>query len=472
MWSLSVTNEVYTVHLFFVTALFLLVLSSRMLSFGDLARMTVLGSYLIGLSLSHHLSTLLLAPAILFWVLATRSVRVHAARLLAIAVPVFLLALTVYLYLPIRASLSPAANWGDPSTLENLVRHISGWQYQVWMFNKPLSGIVASMAELLSELTVRQFSAVLLVPALFGAAILTIRDRVVSAFILIVFVTNLVYLAGYTIPEIDTYMLPLVMIYSLWIVIGVASGCGILLNRLSNARIAGSAPYLSAGILLVIGTYMVIENRSFADRSDYRYVETQTRMLLDSMEPGAVFLTANWDFYSPLLYKKFVEGERTDVTAIDVELLRRSWYYEFIAKTDAGLYQSIRKHVDDFMPHVRRFERDERFDAVAIENAYQSIITAIAAAPGRPAYIDLGTKFRDSKKFSRIPAGPAFRLVGPEESYAPKPFRRMSLGGVNPDLLESDYSLRKQIEIIDAMNGEWKSFWDWYQQQNRVTPGE
>ncbi len=469
MWSLSVTNEVYTLHLFFVTSIFFLVLSAKDYAYGHLARTIVLGSYLIGLSLSHHLSTVLLIPALIFWVLTNRSIRKQAARLLLLSITPFILALTVCLYLPIRASHSPIANWGNPSTLENLVRHASGWQYQVWMFNKSLSAIFGSMADLL-VLTVKQFPIFMLIPAVFGLIVLTVKDRIASTFIAIVFATNLVYLAGYTIPEIDTYLLPMIMIYALWAVTGTAAICGLVLKIGGSRRIAGFAPYFTAGVLLAVGLYMIAVNRSFADRSDYRYVDTQSMLLLDGMEPRAILLTANWDFYSPLLYKKFAEHVRTDVTAIDVELLRRSWYYDFIAASDQDLFANIEEEVQVFLPQVQRFERDERFDRGRIEDAYQSIITAIASVPDRPVYVDISAQFRDSDMFSKIPAGPVYRLIRQDETYTPKPFSRMSLGAASPDLLEGDYSLKKQIEIIDVMNREWKAFWEWYQVQNGVIP--
>ena len=469
MWSLSVTNEVYTLHLFFVTSIFFLVLTATGHAYGQLARTVVLGSYLIGLALSHHLSTVLLIPALIFWVLANRSIRKRAVRLLLVSIPAFILALTVYLYMPIRALQSPIANWGNPSTIENLVRHASGWQYQVWMFNKSLSGIFGSMADLL-VMTVTQFPIFMLIPAVLGLVVLTVKDRIASVFIAIVFVTNLVYLAGYTIPEIDTYLLPMIMIYALWAVTGTAAICVLILKAGGRRRIVRFAPYLTAGVLLAVGLYMIAVNRNFADRSDYRYVETQSTLLLNSMEPRAVMLTANWDFYSPLLYKKFAEGVRTDVTAIDIELLRRSWYYDFIAESDPNLFANIKNEVQVFMPLVRSFERDERIDQGRIEDAYQSIITAIASVPDRPVYADLSAQFRDSKMFSKIPEGPVYRLVRQDEAYSPKPFSRMSLGAAKPDLLESDYSLKKQIEIIDVMNREWKAFWEWYQVQNGVIP--
>jgi hypothetical protein len=286
----------------------------------------------------------------------------------------------------------------------------------------------------------------------------------------IVFASNLVYLAGYTIPEIDTYLLPMIMIYALWAVTGTAAICGLILKASRSKRIARFAPYFTAGVLLAAGLYMIAVNRNFADRSDYRYVETQSTLLLDCMEPRAILLTANWDFYSPLLYRKFAESVRTDVTAIDVELLRRSWYYDFIAESDPNLFANIEEKVQLFLPQVRRFERDEQFDRSRIEDAYQSIITAIASVPNRPVYIDLSAQFRDSEMFSRIPAGPVYRLVRQDEAYTPKPFSRMSLGAASSDLIEVDYSLKKQIKIIDVMNREWKAFWEWYQVQNGVIP--
>jgi hypothetical protein len=325
------------------------------------------------------------------------------------------------------------------------------------------------MADLL-VLTVKQFPIFMLIPAVFGVAVVTCKNRIASAFTAIVFATNLVYLAGYTIPEIDTYLLPMTMIYALWAATGTAAICGLILKVGGSKRITKFAPRFTAGVLLVVGLYMIAVNRSFADRSDYRYVETQSTLLLDGMEQRAILLTANWDFYSPLLYKKFAENVRTDVTAIDVELLRRSWYYDFIAESDPDLFANIENEVQVFLPQVHRFERDEQFDRGRIEDAYQSIITAIASVPDRPVYIDLSAQFRDSEMFSRTPNGPVYRLVRQDEAYTPKPFSRMSLGAANPDLLESDYSLKKQIEVIDVMNREWKAFWEWYQVQNGVIP--
>jgi hypothetical protein len=339
------------------------------------------------------------------------------------------------------------------------------------MFNKSLSSILGSIVDI-AAMTIAQFPPVTILLALLGLCLLTLRFPKGSVFLAVVFATNLVYLAGYTIPEIDTYLLPLVMIYALWTTIGVAAGCALILGRLKSAWCSRFAPLPVAAILFVIGLYMIVTNRSYADRSDYRYVQTQTQLLLDTMEPGAILLTANWDFYSPLLYARLVENNRTDVTAIDTELLRRSWYYKVISSRDAELIEHIDAHVKRFLPHVRRFERGEHYSQTAIEDAYQSIITAIASISNRPVYIDAGTRFRDLRMFSRVPDGPIYRLIRPGESYTPRPFSKIYLGTVDEGLLENDYSLKKQLGIIDLMNREWKTFWDSHGQPDTVIPHE
>ena len=49
-------------------------------------------------------------------------------NLLLISV-LFLLGLLIYLYLPIRASISPKVNWGNPDNLERFLDHVRRRQY-------------------------------------------------------------------------------------------------------------------------------------------------------------------------------------------------------------------------------------------------------------------------------------------------------------------------------------------------------
>ncbi|MFH1891976.1 MAG: DUF2723 domain-containing protein [Candidatus Zixiibacteriota bacterium] len=461
VWSLSVTVEVYALHLLFVTAIFYLVVESTAISKARLMRTVALLAYLLGLSFSHHLSTVLLLPALAFWAAGTGAIRRNLIRLIPVCAILGLLGLTAYLYLPIRAFQTPVINWGDPTTLENFIRHASGWQYRVWMFNKPGAEILQSMGDLIG-LVVRQLPLLMVVPAAIGLVVLTVKSRFISIFLGIVFVSNVIYAAGYTIPEIDTYLLPTILIYAIWCVIGIAAMCMFALEKLAGRSTRIIAPYAIAGLLLLLGFYQIITNREYADRSSYRYVDDQNKLLFDCMEQRAIFLTANWDYYSPLLYTRFADSIRTDITAIDIGLLQRSWYYKYISQIDPELDQRISDAERRFMPLVRNFERGDPYDPAKIEAIYQEIIATIAATPDRPVYIDLGTKFEKLSEFGMAPVGLLFRLIRKDDLFVPRPPEMMTLGPAGIDILEKDYSLKKQVDIINNMNRNWLTFWEQY----------
>jgi hypothetical protein len=469
VWILSVTNEVYALHLLFLSAITFLVTRARFTAGRSDIRTFALIAYIVGLSFCNHSSTIFVAAAIMLWVIADRSLRRQFSRLATTAAIMLPIAISSYLYLPIRASQSPLLNWGNPSTFENFIRHASGWQYRTWMFNKPFDEHISSMLDLI-RMTVTEFPIALIIPALFGLIHLFKRDRILSACLLVILVLNIVFAAGYTIPEIDTYLLPMIFIYALFCAVGIATLVDLAFRKLPRLP-KGKAPAVVAAIFLLVGIHLIVTGRMFTDRSRYDYVEKQTDMLLASMEPRAILLTSNWSFYSPLMYRQLVDRKRLDVTAIDFELLRRSWYYDYLEKIDPDLSRNIEFERKRLMPQLKLFERGLQYEQKEIEDAFQSLITAIMSTPGRPKYIDHGTQFRDLARFTRIPQGIVYRLIGPDESYIPRPPIEISLGEVSDELLERDYMLKQQMQIIELVNRKSVGFWEWYENQEDTTSG-
>ncbi len=469
VWNLSVTNEVYALHLFFLSAITFLVTRARLDTSQSNIRTFTLVTYIVGLSFCNHSSTMFVAAAVVLWVIADRNLRRQFGKLAAVATIVFPIPISAYLYLPIRAAQSPILNWGDPSNFENFIRHASGWQYRTWMFNKPFGEHISSMFDLI-RMTITEYPIVLIIPAAFGLIYLWKRDRILSAFLLVIFFLNILFAAGYTIPEIDTYMLPMIFIYVLFCVVGVAGLVDLAFRKLpgfSTSRI----PAVVAIVFLLLTAHLIVTGLPFNDRSHYDYAEKQTNMLFTSMEPHAILLTTNWSFYSPLIYRQLIERKGLDVTTIDFELLRRSWYYDYIEQVDPDLFLSIKNERERLMPQLKLFERGLNYDQTEIEDAFQSLITAILSIPGRPRYIDYGTKFRDEARFTKIPQGIIYRLVEVNESYLPKPPIDISLGKISDKLLEQDYMLKQQKEIIDLVHKESLSFWEWYRSQKGAISG-
>jgi hypothetical protein len=72
-----------------------------------------------------------------------------------------------------------------------------------------------------------------------------------------------------------------------------------------------------------------------------------------------------------------VEDFRKDVTVIDKELMRRSWYYNQINNHDRKILNGVRTEIDQFLFALQPFERDEEFDANKLEALYQLIMSKL-----------------------------------------------------------------------------------------------
>ncbi len=113
VWSQSNVNEkVYTLSLLSTAALVWLALRWR-----DTGRGTaplVLGAFVLALTSTNHLMGLLAAPALLAFVLLVEPRALRRPRFWAAAVPLAALALSVQLFLPLRAAQRPVIGEGDP----------------------------------------------------------------------------------------------------------------------------------------------------------------------------------------------------------------------------------------------------------------------------------------------------------------------------------------------------------------------
>ncbi|MFQ6032820.1 MAG: DUF2723 domain-containing protein, partial [Candidatus Zixiibacteriota bacterium] len=141
LWSQATSNEVYSLNILFFNLIILLLLlwrtNLRKLK-GDeeryRERVFFLMAFLYGLSFGNHMSTILLFPALVFFVIATRGWSVFDPKKMILSLFLFVLGISIYIYLPVRSSQNPLLDWGNPQIWPTFKRHVTGWQYQVWMF--------------------------------------------------------------------------------------------------------------------------------------------------------------------------------------------------------------------------------------------------------------------------------------------------------------------------------------------------
>ena len=99
-----------------------------------------------------------------------------------------------------------------------------------------------------------------------------------------------------------------------------------------------------------------------SDRSHRTFAERGASDIMDQMEPGSLVIIENWDFYSPWLYLRYAEDRFQDRIMLDKELMRRSWYIDFIKRMYPGLYERSRTEFESFLRAVEPFEKSRDFD--------------------------------------------------------------------------------------------------------------
>lgn len=415
LWQQATGNEVYSLHLVAVVGLIGLLAAVGSRRAGVRALLAL--GYLSGLAFAHHLSTAFLAPAIaagaLLWVWDAR-VSSRTLRCLAAAAALALLAWSVNLYLPIRSARDPVLDWGDPVTWSRFWRHYLAAQYRVWQFQSAAEFSLNSREYLLS--LPARITWPVLVLAVAGLWPILRRPRLATLFLL-VGLTTFVWASGYSIHDLAPYYLPADLILVLLAGIALGSFGPRLVQRLrprdrSGAGFDRLAPAGAAIALITLGTLAVARKWEDLDRSHDHFVRAHATMVLDSLPSNAILFSAFWDaVVSPAIYLQEIEHRRQDVTVVDLELLRRSWYFPQLRRRDPTVLAEVEPIMNAFLVDLALFEAGRPYDPARIEQNYRSLIRGIALGGGgsrtvmftpdvEPTFVNPGETVPESLVFS------------------------------------------------------------------------
>jgi hypothetical protein len=323
-WSQAVIAEVYAFHLLGMTALLWLVLSWERRG----GRGRLRGAALMyGLCFTHHMLSVLLLPGLLYLALTSRR-RGEFVGELGRTVPLFLLPLLLYAYLPLAAHRDPAANWGDPGNWHNFVAHITGRQYRTAMFHVPADELwlrVKSYTGLgpgrHSAWLAQQFTPGFLWLAPLGIWGLARRRRRFLVFTLLIYAVVIAYTLNYYIFDSEVYYLPSHLMVAIWIAAGLRQLGGwlaVVWRRLALPP-AKRRPInaLLGGALVALPLTLLSANWSANDHHSDRSALMYARAALMSLKPNALLLSGDDNYYFPLLYARHVDHFRPDVTLVD-----------------------------------------------------------------------------------------------------------------------------------------------------------
>ena len=127
-WSQAVIAEVYTLNAAFVS---LVVLTLLLWRDTRKDRYLLAAAFFMGLSLTNHVTSGLLLPTAALFVCAVDYRKLLDRRLVLKTTGLFLLGLTPYLYLPIRASMKPSRREAEPTSLTEFLNFVSGRDFTV-----------------------------------------------------------------------------------------------------------------------------------------------------------------------------------------------------------------------------------------------------------------------------------------------------------------------------------------------------
>jgi hypothetical protein len=446
LWSYATITEVYSLNALLIVVIFFLMFRWRWCIVEDKMHFSTASNagqvtrhdgflysaaVIFGLALGvHHVTVALTLPAIALMVFRTQGVRFFTSRRLVYAALISVVALVaIYAYLPLAASHSPVINWGKPRSLQEIWWHITGRQYQVYFSFQP--EIMGKQFGEFCRMALREFGFPLLplplVLALVGFANVFKRDRTTFWFLITVVVANLVYDLNYEIAEDkDAYYLPV------FISIAIAAGLGIqsLLQLLVSKQTAIAKPLLAAAtVILLTCTIACAGNWPFNNRRQYFIAHDYAENLLSAIAPDGLLLTLDWQVASPMFYMQEIEQHRRDVKVIDINLLRRSWYFDYLARAYPEMIERSREKMEAFVQNLKEWERDpgafarnpaltQRISASFLE-MIQSIVTKEVRVA--PVYITNELLTTDSmngeltrwlgQNYQPVPEGLVFNLV-------------------------------------------------------------
>jgi hypothetical protein len=347
-WTNALNLEVYGLHLLFLSVVVTLFVRSMRaeIDHGPGApRVWMLFVYVLGLSFAHHMMTVLLAPAFLWLYFSVHGFRAAAWLKMARGIPLFLLGLSAYLYLPIRAAVKPVLNWGDPASAHNFWLHFSGHQYKAMMF--------ASLDLPFQKLTlfIERFPGVfgyapLLVAAL-GLVTLLLRERRLFLFSTLLFLGCLLYAINYDFDDPNFY-LNLQFATAVWVGAGLVAALRWFSLR-GRKGVTSRTPQIAIIAAFLVPAFpLAVHYRDLDESGNYAH-EDFARNVLGPLEHGGVIVTNQSQYLSSVaLYLQWVEGYRPDLVVLQesstgfhsYHVQLRSRYPAFVAqylqKAEAG----------------------------------------------------------------------------------------------------------------------------------------
>jgi len=398
IWAQATAVEVYSLHLV------MLVLSIRLFLRFTLAkepqtRDALIWAFVLGLGFTNHLTMILLAPAMLYFYFHRFGFTKDAFTRIAIMSVPFALGLSLYLYLPIRSSMSPDFNWGEVHrSFDKFFYHVSGKQYQIHLFN----GNWEPQAKMLFSLLPFELAFVGIVLSLYGAVRVFQVEKSLAWFVMLLVFGSALYAVNYNVHDVDSYFL----LTFLGLILLAGTGVMFLVQQRKEL----------ATISLLLPLIAIAINFQHNNKRNETLVVDYTKTMVEPLEPNALVLSAQWDYFcSAFWYLQRFEGLRHDVVMIEKELLRRTWYVRAVQRQYPEIAEKCRNEMEAFLEDLEQFESGKPYNQIRIQTRWIAMLNALIEKNmnERPVYLTtdvLQTEPEVATAYKKVPQGFALRV--------------------------------------------------------------
>ncbi len=315
-WMQSVITEVYALNSLVTAAIFCCALrwyATRQ------TRPLLFASLLAGLGMCNHHSIGFACLALVVWILSLQPSLLKRWKLIAQSLTLLLVGLLPYAYLPMRAAADPAMNWGDPSTFDRFIKHVTRQQYgAIGPIKTPEPRSLerfAGQSWYMVETVAEDLTPWILAASILGMVVMTRRARAMLWLVVLwVACTGLLFvlLANFDLDRTARWALQVFFIpVSLGLAVAYAHLLEAIAGKLRNAIVISILTLIAPGVLIA-------SHYDTCNYSKYWYAEDHAENMLACMLDRAIIFPSGDHSTFPLVYKVLVEGERPDVTIADM----------------------------------------------------------------------------------------------------------------------------------------------------------